>query len=374
MKKISLFLFAISILNIAYSQTYETLNKVYIPEYATIIKTVKVKNCSDVFPKGYIVKKEYKKKNGDIEYTLTRTDSLTKDSVYLVEKSITKEIKSFGGYANITVDEKDKSILHVNYWLNPFNKVKEKIQIKIRNRKMNCNEEFDSKDTVYNITKDTTFNLYMITEKFFSDTTKDWFKNSSQIIEVYKEKEPGTLDYYLVNKYDKNADYTIKMENREFKSYRKQGIEFGVVTIPFKYRFGYTKNNIQVKQEFQADLNVGVFGGYKLGRYRVRYEGTTLKDLANLSCTIGGFLNLSTTTLDSISTTLGKVPFKKEEKASIGVLAPGIGIMASIYNFQIGAFLGWDLGFGQYAKQWNFNGRPWLGFGIGYNLTSFWKK
>lgn len=355
----------------SYAQTYETMSKVYIPPTAVIVQTIKVKNCDEVFPKGHIVKKEYTKTNGDINYTITKIDTLDTDRSFPIEKSIKKEMTGFDGYANITVDEKDKSLLHLNYWLNDYNPVDKKIKIKISNRKLNCVGQYDSKDTTYIVQSDTTFNLW---KSFTSDMSTDWFKNSSQIIEVYKENDPNILDYYLVNRYDKDADYTMKLENREFVSYRKQSLEFGPLTIPFKFRFGYSRNDIYINEEFTTDLNVGIFGGYKIGKYRVRYEGSSLKDLANISCTIGGFLNLSSAGLDSLSTTSSKTPFKKEEKATIGILSPGFGAMLTVYNFQIGVFLGWDFGFGRNAKNWNFNNRPWLGFGIGYSLTSFWKK
>jgi hypothetical protein len=48
--------------------------------------------------------------------------------------------------------------------------------------------------------------------------------------------------------------------------------------------------------------------------------------------------------------------------------------MTSIYNFNFGFFGGFDLGFGNSAKKWNFNNRPWIGFGIGYNITSSFLK
>jgi hypothetical protein len=369
--KFLIFVLYFFVANNLVGQTYETLSKVYIPSSATIIKTVKVKNCNDTVRAGRIVKQEETKTNGSVTYTITKFDTLTSDRPFPFEKTITKELKGFDGYANISVDEKDKSVLHVNYWLNDFNDLDAGTRIRVRNRELNCNKSYTEKDTTYRLQNDTTMTLC---KSNVTDTISDWYQNSDLIVEVFDKKDPTKIDYYLVDKYDNSADYSIKLENREFISYQKSSVEFGPITIPFKLRFGYTKNNIPVKQEFSADLNIGVYAGYKLGRYRVRYEGTSLKDLSTLSCSIGGFLNLSTASLDSVSTTAGKVPFTKDEKATIGVLSPGIGLMLSVYNFQIGAFLGVDVGFGSYAKSWNFNNRPWLGFGIAYNLSSFWKK
>lgn len=357
---------------VSFSQTYETRNRVEIPSDRIILKSVKVKDCNDTIPAGHVVKKEYTKKNGEVTYTVTKTDTLQTPGVYKVEKTITKELTDMDGYANITGDEKDKSILHVNYWLNDFSELNSNTRVKVRTKKLDCKGDYISKDTTYRLRSDTTFNLWKV--EVGLDTTTDWFKHSGLVMEVFKKNDSTTIDYYLVDRYEKDADYTIKLENREFVSFRKLGIEYGPITIPFKLRFGYTKDKIEVDEEFSADLNVGFFGGIKLGKYRFRYEKPTLKELANLSVTVGGFISLSTAALDSVSTRAGKDPFTKDEKATIGVLSPGVGLMFAIYNFQFGAFLGVDVGFGRDAKNWNFNNRPWLGFGISYNLTGFWKK
>ena len=288
-----------------------------------------------------------------------------------MRKQLLKEMTDFEGLANLSVDEKDKSILRVNYWLNDAWKLDSNLKVKIRSRELNCSKQYIEKDTTYRLTKDTSVTLWKTCIK---DTAKSWFKNSDLIIEVFNITETDKVEYYLVNKYDNKADYSIKLDNREFIAYHKRSIEFGPLTIPFKLRFGYTKNNIAIKQEFSADLNLGVYAGYKLGKYRVRYEGTSLKDLSNVSVSVGGFLNLSSISLDSASTSVGKVPFAKDDKATIGIISPGIGLMVSVYNVQLGAFLGWDVGFGKDAKNWNFNNKPWLGFGLAYNLTGFWKK
>ncbi len=316
---------------ICFSQTYETRNRVEIPSDRTILKTVKVKDCNDTIPAGHIVKKEYTKKNGDVTYTITKIDTLISIGVYKVDKTITKELTAMDGSANIIVDEKDKSILHVNYWLNDFPELDGNTRIKTRTKKLDCNGNYISKDTIYRLKSDTTLNLWKTNDA--SDTTKDWFIHSGFIIEVFKKNDTTAIDYYLVDRYEKNADYSIKLENRDFVAFRKKGIEYGPITIPFKLRFGYTKDKIEVKEEFSGDLNIGFFGGYKLGKYRVRYEGNTIKELANLSVTVGGFLSLSSSTLDSVSTTVGRMPFKKEEKATLGILSLGVGAMLTLYNF-----------------------------------------
>lgn len=357
------------------AQVYETRNRVIIKPNKQIIKIEKVKNCNENIKKGSIVVSELKKKNGDFDVTITKRDSLIQDQDLPFDKEVKVKFKSLPGDANLVIDEKDNSILHVNYWLSKREVIKAGTSIRMIKKKPDCEGKYvlydeDVKPRI--ITSDTTIYLSPACD---SNKNEEWFINSNIIIEIYKD---STIQSYFVNKYDLDGDYTIKLKNREFLSYRKNGFEFGAITVPFKYRYGDTKTvngqEIKVNNEFIADANLGLFAGYKIARYRVRYETGKLKDLSNLGLTIGGFLGVSSTSIDSVSTTLSDNPLKKDEKISIGIISPGIGIMATVYNVQIGGFVGWDFGFGESGKKWNFNEQHWIGFGLGYSLSSFWKK
>lgn len=359
----------------AIGQTYETKDYIRIPANVEVTKTEKVKNCDELIKTGSVVSSELKKKNGDYDITITKTDTLKIDTKLPFDKEIKIKFKSLPGKANLSVNEKDNSILQVNYWLNPTYTLAQGTNIRVIKNKFNCDGtvSIDKQDAVKRVlSADTTVVLWLAKDV---DKNEEWFKASDIVIEVYKDNK---IEYYFVNKYDRSGSYTVQLDNREFVSYKKRGFEFGAVTIPFKYRFGDKKTingqEIKVNDEFIADANLGLFAGYKLAKYRVRYEGGKLNDLSNLGCTLGTFLNISSTSIDSLSTILSDKPLKKDEKSSIGIISPGLGAMFTVYNVQIGGFIGWDYGFGQNGKKWNFNGRPWIGFGLGYSLSSFWKK
>ena len=72
------------------AQTYETMSSIKIPAYAKIIKTIKVKNCDEIIKAGNIVKKEETKTNGNITYTITKSDTLKVNTTYPFEKTITQ--------------------------------------------------------------------------------------------------------------------------------------------------------------------------------------------------------------------------------------------------------------------------------------------
>jgi len=357
------------------AQMYETKSYVKIPPNFEVTRTDKVKNCNENIKKGSVVVSEQKKKKGDFNVTITKTDTLKNDTDLPFDKDVKTKFKSLPGLANITVNEKDNSILQVNYWLNKKKTIKKRKHIKVIKRKLNCDGKYevDKQDASIRVLENDT--IVYLCKACETEKNEEWFVNSDIVIEVYKEAK---IEYYLVNKYDRSADYTIKLKNREYLSLKKKGFEFGAITIPFKYRFGDTRTvkgqEVKVNNEFIADANLGLFAGYKLARYRVRYEGGKLKDLSNLGCTLGAFLNVSSTSIDSLSTTFSDNPLEKDKKLSIGVISPGFGAMFTVYNVQIGGFIGWDFGFGQSGKKWNFNGQPWVGFGLGYSLSSFWKK
>lgn len=375
MKHLTTSLIVLTMATTAFGQTYETKNFIRIPANVEVTKTGKVKNCDEKVKAGSIVTSELKKKNGDYDVIVTKIDTIKSDTNIPFDKEVKIKFKSLPGKANLSVNEKDNSILQVNYWLNPTYIIPSQTYIRVIKNKINCDGTItiDKQDvTKRQISADTTVVLWKAKE---GEKNEEWFKASDIIIEVYKDDK---IDCYYVNKYDRNGTYTIKLDNREYVSYNKRGFEFGAVTIPFKYRFGDNKTvngqEVKVNNEFIADANLGLFAGYKFAKYRVRYEGGKLKDLSNLGCTLGAFLNVSSTSIDSLSTTLSDEPLKKDEKFSIGVISPGFGAMFTVYNVQIGGFVGWDFGIGQNGKKWNFNGRPWIGFGLGYSLSSFWKK
>jgi len=355
------------------AQTYESRNYIKIPPDREIIKTMKANKCPEVLDSGYVVHHEFKRKLKDIEYTISKTDSSTRDTSCFFDKEIKVKLKSLPGKANLTVDEKDPSLFLVNYWLNPKHVLPSGTTLHYEYRVLGCdsNMKFEKEEKQL-LKKKTKIFMFRISN---NDTIQDWYKYSDLILKTYNgEKLTGVY----ANMYDRSGQYTLKLENRDFFSYAKRAFEFSALTIPFKYRFGYEKTvegvDIKVKDEFIADLNIGAYGGYQIGKYRLRREGNKLRELAKLGGSVGGFITFSTVALDSLNTTAGTEPFSKDEKSTIGIISPGLAAMFTLYNFQIGGFAGWDLAIGQDRKNWNHNNRFWLGFGFGYNLGGFWKK
>ena len=383
-----IFLTSLWMLSIVLSgQTSSVSLGLKIPDTVQVLKHVKVNDCITNAPKGSVIKVEEQKKFKDQTITITQFDTLSTQKSIRYSKTIKVPLISMPGDADLYYeDDKKKENLLINYWLNPTHIVPSGTDIKIITRRLQCPTEGNPKYTYVNtenlrkLQSDEEFLLWKVELKEdynFNDLKKEsWFIHADKIIEVLSTT--GAVDYYLVNRYDRDGKYELKVKNRTTFKYSSNRLEYGPITIPIKYRLGYETriegNDIEVDDEFSADLNLGAFLGLNLGSYKARFEGKTFRQLPSVSGTIGIFSGLSTASLDSLSTTAGANPFSKDEKATIGVFSPGMGIMLNVYNINFGLFTGLDFGFGSNAKNWNYNNRLWLGFGIMYNVNAFWSK
>ncbi len=282
-----------------------------------------------------------------------------------------------GGWANLAIDERDPSIMHVNYLLNHKNTIAKGRKYHIYDKEIKPDKTVD---TIILQNRISVGDVYMY-EKFKEKNrhkfeNKEWFKYANYI-EVLNKKDTTKIDYFLVDHFDRNSDYQLIAQNRDFFPFNTHKWDVGPITIPIKYRMGGKKNGNSYDHEFTADLNLGAFVGWTLwGKTRLRYEGEKWVSLTPTNFQIGGFLSLSTATLDTANTNTGKNPLKVNEKSTIGVITPGIGLMFGIANVNIGLFGGWDFGYGPESTNLNYHALPvpWIGFGLSYNLNAFYSK
>jgi hypothetical protein len=303
------------------------------------------------------------------------------------------------------VDKDDKSKLNINYWRNPVNTFPIGTQLLIKknsktdtlvlkseqsydisfieltdykNYEANKKHKVVLEDSLKKLIKDIKpypgknelKKIQSIETKIGEINTKisdlAWFDNSTE--KIFKTSAKGdTLSIYA-KKYENN--YSIKLQNREYVSFWFNCIEGGALTIPFKYRPKFTKNNVDISDQFTADLNVGAYVGYSFGKIKYMYRKNEDKEPSKWLVSIGPFLSVSRVEIDSTTTLSATEPLKI--KKSIATVSPGIGVMTSIYNFRFGVFLGNDLAIGQTAQKWDYHNRWWWGFGLGYNIGLLW--
>lgn len=359
------------------AQTVEFQGNVKLNYNHKVYKVVTVPNCPTQYtaPAGTETTITYETKFTNNK-TEIKVESIVDGAAPIVlnaNKIVKVEIfPNAGGNANFYLDEKDKSVLYVNYWLNAVQKVSASTRIQHFNVEINCdgNSKMVPRGNVEILPEDREYSLWRVSPGS-NDINTTWFRTSDHIA-VYKSDT--TVDYYLVNRFDRNAKYILDLPNRGTILYNSKSLDLGALTIPFKYRFGFKRNDIEIKDDVVATFNIGVYAGYKLTQYRLRNKSGTYVNETFSSLRIGPFISLSTAALDSVTSTVGTEPLKKDEKQNIAVLSTGLGLMYDIKGVQFGIFGGWDVGMGSDAINWNYNKRFWMGFGIGYRLTDLFAK
>lgn len=184
------------------------------------------------------------------------------------------------------------------------------------------------------------------------------------------DKSKLHINYWLGSKYDRNGKYYLKLKNREYASFWFRCVEGGALTIPFKYRPKFTKNSVDISDQFTADVNVGAYLGYSFGKIKYMYRKNEEKEPSKWLVSFGPFLSVSRIEIDSSTTLSAKEPLKI--KKPFATVSPGIGLMTSIYNFRFGVFIGKDIVIGETARKWDYHDKLWWGFGLGYNIGLIW--
>lgn len=353
-----------------------------------VIKTVKVFDCKTKVESGSTLKTEIIKKGKDKTYTITNEKKLKNDEFIQVEKEIKIRMKNFEGKASLFSKEEQPGRIFIDYWLNPLNSIPAKVKVKEIIRTLKC--PADPKNVVAsdykeisktrNTTEKESKYLYRVETEQYNKWRKpnkntivpDWFTHTDLIIEVYMAD--NSIGYVLVDKYDRDVIYELEVKNRAVHTTIDKATVYSPLTLPLKLRYGFTKNNVKVKDEFLADANLGAFAGFRIAKLSSRKEQGKLISLPETSLRFGPFLSLSTVSLDKSNTTVGETQITGDETISIGTLSYGLGLIVNIRNLNVGIFQGWESGFGSSAKNWNFNNRPFLGIGLGYNLNNFVKK
>jgi|GEM_PF-4209341 len=208
--------------------------------------------------------------------------------------------------------------------------------------------------------------------------------------------------HLIINKTNFIGDKTYFMRI----AYNK--IQYGVTTIPFQFRWGYDSkyrtattatvsatqqinaaslagtstltafNNAQpnytVPNIASASINGAIYFGWEFGWTKFfndpnkTYTGLSIVPAVFIGPTIISLTAANTfTNMPGINNTL--TPNSNNTTFSqIGVTTGG-SVNANYQNFNLGVFFGWDLPIGANdARNWVYAKKPWLGFGIGYNL------
>ncbi|WCO03170.1 hypothetical protein [Psychroserpens ponticola] len=181
-----------------------------------------------------------------------------------------------------------------------------------------------------------------------------------------------TKDTREVLFYEIPDDHTAKLKFTE--------VTLTAITIPLKYRFRTNRaaidasdeeNPLQVSiesEEFSTSVNIAFFGGYTWGNTKFTHRKKIGNRTFTSKNTLGVFIGSSAVELKGTNTDITLDQPQGDREGTFGTISFGIGYVKSWNKISVGLFGGIDKGVGRVAKTWIYNGKPWLGIGVGYDL------
>lgn len=200
-------------------------------------------------------------------------------------------------------------------------------------------------------------NGYIITFlKWTNDETRnDNFYSTKTTINVKGKKSTikETKKYFFIS----DSDYS-NATDKYVNNNPKWSFVTGAVTIPIKIRPSGDETDIDGNKirpfDFTGEVNVGLSFGLRI-RLNPNGKGFIIP-------TAG--LNLTSISVDP-STVKNDILTSKTNASSI---TPFIGVIGEYDNFQLSLLTGWDRLAGKTGENWVYQGKPWFGLGLGYNI------
>jgi len=160
-----------------------------------------------------------------------------------------------------------------------------------------------------------------------------------------------------------NQTAYIKLPVNEETTLTRLHINWSAITIPFTIRPAINGLKSQVTSELKLGTVVSLSHDWEVFKNRrMEIKRTSYGFSAGL-----GF-GLGRVTLDNGSTKLSGANYNDTEEGLLFFVTPGIGF--NIRGFKILGFYGWDIGLTKNTDDWNYNRKPYVGLGLGFD---FWK-
>ena len=174
--------------------------------------------------------------------------------------------------------------------------------------------------------------------------------------------------------FDLKDGQTAKFKFREFT--------ISTFTLPLKYRFKDDSviiesinemmeteiKEIKIPETFTGGINISVFGGYSWGKTKFNHRKKIGNKSVTKKHTLGLLMGTGVEKLTSKNTDGSEDAPNSTEEFTIGLFSTGAGYVYSRNKIAVGFFYGYDFGVGSISNTWNYDNRPWLGFGLGYDI------
>ncbi len=197
----------------------------------------------------------------------------------------------------------------------------------------------------------------------------------SKPTKVYVENEADSIVIYLLRRQGKT--YTVNTSTRrnvilrptrEDSLFQKsifthQSLDIDFLTIPFTYR----PPAESFPRQFSSNFNGVLYLGFRKDIYSVKYDplimGTYKRNITHYGLSMGAFSGLGSTTMNFYVTN-NAISIEYDGL----VWMKGISFIMGVQNFTVGAAVGWDNLLDQNRKYWIYQGKPWMGVAVGFNL------
>jgi hypothetical protein len=175
-------------------------------------------------------------------------------------------------------------------------------------------------------------------------------------------------------------DWLLAVEETHLPDYSHvlvYGVDWGALVIPFKVRPRTTKRNpytgqvLHYSPEFSSDFTAGTMLAY---RFRLARKSSTFNSFASLGLGFGA-TNIDYVvgeTAISAPTTSSGAP-ERQNRWGATVCVP---FTMQLDRFNLGVAVGWDFLYGEAARTWVYQGKPWvgLGFGVSFLQGEKWQR
>lgn len=221
-------------------------------------------------------------------------------------------------------------------------------------------------DTVVKYQEVDDYNIKPFLQSDFTGLTtkklKGDFKIKDKKLFFYPWEFTSNENSALNKEIDKHS-YYLDIPERTVLKVKFRSLHFGALTLPAKIYFS-TKADSLVNN-IQTDVNLHLMIGHKWGSKKYSQlpqedEGISYEN----SWSINYVLGISKIDLNQSNTT----PDLTKGEISIPGISTGLALG---YQYQkIGVYIasGFDIPVSEYGKDWDFNGQPWLGIGLGLGL------
>lgn len=191
------------------------------------------------------------------------------------------------------------------------------------------------------------------------------------LLDGSNQQQMSITDSSSTKSIDRNESYFFKLKNRQTIRLKHNGWVISGLTIPLKYRFSTERRGKEISDDFSASINLNAMISYSLlGQSKFTYLKNLDNSIRDLSWTLGGFVGVSTLTLNSSNTTsAGEDQIPSGEQLNKGLFSFGAGSSFNYNSFTIGFYYGYDFGLGQNTGSlWDYEGTPFIGLALGIDV------